>query len=304
MNRSSKLVALEHAVEWIESGMHVAFGGFLIHNKPSALIRELARRGADELVISSCPTASYDVDILIGLGLVRETILGNVSFDYLGKAPRFTAAAESGSIVVTECDEVTVAGGYMATIEGLPFHPVHTARVHDVAKRSRLVTEYVAHTGDHLAAVEALAPDVAVLHVQQADPHGNGRHLGSIWGDGLIAKASKRVILLADEVISEEETRSAPRLTTIPGYLVDAVVEIPYGAHPCSSHGRYLYDPDHLGEYISSASSAVGFASYVERFVIEPGSSHDVYLERIGGHERLHQLEWRMPWDSTTHRTS
>lgn len=289
--RPSKLISLEEAVGWVSPGDLVAFGGFLIHNKPSAFVRALVAAGTSDLTITSCPTASYDADLLIGAGLVRRTILGNVSFDYLGAAPRFQAAALSESIDVEICDEAIVAGGYMATIEGIPYHPLSSARGHDVAKGSSLLTPYRSHTGHNLVAVSPLAPDVAVLHVQQADPYGNGRHLGSIWGDELIAKASRRVILTTDELIDETDTRSSPRATTIPGHLVDAVVHLPGGAHPCSSHGRYLYDEAHLREYLELAASDDGFDSYVQRHV-----TGGDYLESIGGSARLAALEQRFPW--------
>jgi glutaconate CoA-transferase, subunit A len=277
-------------VGWVESGAHVAFGGFLVHNKPAALVRALARAGVGGLHLYSCPTASYDADVLIGAGLVAETVLGNVSFDYLGAAPRFQAAAMAGSLHVEICDEAIVAGGYMATIEGIPYHPLRSARGHDVAKGSRLLTPYRAHTGHDLTAVSPIAPDVAVLHVQQADEFGNGRHLGAIWGDELILKASKRVILTTDELISNEEIRRAPGRTTVPGYFVDAVVHLPYGAHPCASHGRYFLDEEHLREYLAAASTDAGFASYTQRYVTAPGDSHERYLEAVGGRKRLTPL--------------
>jgi len=294
--RRSKVVSLEAAAASIPAGAHLAIGGFLFHNRPSALVRALARRGTGGLHLYSCPTASYDADLLIGLGLVAETVLANVSFDYLGLAPFFKTAAEQGTVDVVPCDEVTVAGGYMATVEGIPYHPVHSAGGHDIGKASRLVTPYVAHTGHHLYAVAPIAPDVLVLHAQEADPFGNVRHLGSIWGDELMAKASRRVIVEVDRVVEPAVVLADPRGTTLASHLVDAVVEAPYGAHPCSSHLRYLHDEAHIRRYLEAAWAAVTdgdrrpFEAYVERYVTGP-RDHAEYLERIGGAAALAALE-------------
>jgi len=274
--------------------MSVAFGGFLIHNKPSAFIRALAGRGTDRLKIFSCPTASYDADLLIGCGLVAQTVLGNVSFDFLGAAPRFKAAVESGDVEQILCDEAIVAGGYMATIEGLPYHPLTSARGHDIARLSPLLTPYRSHTGHDLISVSPIRPDVAVLHVQQSDIYGNARHLGGIWGDELIAKASNRVIITTDEIVENSEIRLHPHATTIPGHLVEAVVHTPYGAHPCSSQGNYLFDEFRLREYLELAATPKGFGEYVKRYV--DSVSPENYIAAVGGVETLSQLEFKLPW--------
>jgi glutaconate CoA-transferase subunit A len=225
------------------------------------------------------------------MGLVVETVLANVSFDFLGLAPFFKQAAEQGTVEVVQCDEVTVAGGYMATVEGIPYHPVHSAAGHDIGKASRLITPYVAHTGHHLFAVSPIAPEVCLLHAQEADRFGNVRHLGGIWGDELMAKASKRVIVEVDRVVDPEVVLADPRATTIPNHLVEAVVEVPYGAHPCASHLRYLHDEAHLKRYLAAAGAAIQgdrrpFDTYVDRYVVGPGS-HAEYVERIGGRAHL-----------------
>lgn len=294
--RPSKIRELEDVLAWVEPGCRLAFGGFLIHNKPSTFVRALVRAGIGDLHLYSCPTASYDVDLLIGAGLVTETVLGNVSFDYLGPAPQYSAAVAAGSIDAVIADEAIVAGGYMATIEGIPYHPLESERGHDVATSCRLVTPYRSHTGHDLVAVSPIAPDVAVLHVQQADPYGNCRHLGSVWGDVMIAKASRRVIVTTDELITEGEIRRSPRATTLPGQLVDAVVVVPHGAHPCSSHGRYLHDEAHLRAYLEAGGAGGDLDAYLERYVRAPGGSQAMYLEAVGGEEALQLLEHRLPW--------
>lgn len=88
------------------------------------------------------------------------------------------------------------------------------------------------------------------------------------------------------------QTRLAFR-TTIPGYLVDAVVHVPFGAHPCASHGAYLADHDHLRGYIAQAATAEGFAAYAGEWIAP--ADQDAYLDHVGA-DRLAELEHRLPW--------
>jgi glutaconate CoA-transferase subunit A len=255
--RRSKLVELDAAVAMVPVNAHLAFGGFLAHNKPSAFVRALVRAGTGALTLYSCPAVSYDADVLIGAGLVARTVLAQVGFGGLGPAPRLAEAVASETIEREMCDAAIVVGGYMATIEGIPYHPIASFRGLDIAAASTLATRYRSHTGHELVAATPLAPDVAVLHVQQADAFGNGRHLGSIWGDEIVAKASRGVIRTADEIVDNDSFRAAPHRTSVPGYLVDAVVHLPFGAHPCASHGAYLVDEAHLQDYFERAGSAL-----------------------------------------------
>ena len=296
--RTSKLCGIDAAAALVHEGAHVAFGGFTIHNKPAAFIRALVRAGTKALHLYSCPTASIDADLLIGAGQVVETVVGSVTFDHLGRAPRFSAAVERDGLQAVMCDEAALAGGLMATVEGIPYHPLASAKGHGAAT-SRLLTPYRSHTGHDLVAASPIAPDVAVLHVQQADEYGNALHFGSVWADVLLAKASRTVVLTVDEVVPTEVIAADPRLTSIPAYLVDAVVPLPFGAHPCSSHGRYGADEHALREYLAAAADDDAFGGWVERFVVEPGSSQDAYLEAVGWPSRSTELMWGFPWSTT-----
>jgi len=293
MVRPSKVVSLDEAVVAVTPGSSLAIGGFLLHNKPSAFVRALVKKGVSGLHLYACPTSSYDADLLIGAGQVAQTVIAMASFEYLGAAPRYTAAMLTRTVDMVECDEVTIAGGLLATIEGIPYHPVVSARGHDVARRSTLVTHYRSHTGHELVAVAPLRPDVAVVHVQEADAYGNARHLGGRWGDEMLIKASKHVILTCDRLIDNAEVRRNPRATTIPGYLVDAVVPLPFGAHPCSSHGKYLQDEAHLSDYLGAAATEEGFAHYLDTYV-HGVADHAAYIDRVGG-GRLDSLRWEFP---------
>jgi len=299
MYRKSKLISLEEAASWVRRGDRLAIGGMLFYNRPSAFIRQLIKRGlrgeVADLILYSSPLSSYDADLLIGAGLVKTSYLCHVSFEYLGFAPNYRKAVEKGEIEIVECDEAFVIGGYKAAIEGLPYHPISSWKGTELLKVNKEIKWFTSQDGERILMVPAISPDVGVIHAQEGDEYGNIRHLGACYADQLIAKASKKVIVTVDRLISHSSVMNDPKATTIPGYLVDGLVEVPYGAHPASSHTMYIHDEEHLKEYIKKAEMSrkgadpAAFSDYLRQYIIEP-SSHWDYLERIGGVKRLAEL--------------
>jgi glutaconate CoA-transferase subunit A len=149
------------------------------------------------------------------------------------------------------------------------------------------------YTGERLAAVPALFPDVAIMHVHRADRFGNCQVDGYPHMDADIARAATTVLVTAEEIISEEDTRRAPDRTLIPGFVVDALVHVPFGAFPHECYGLYEADVDHFGEYAGSidARGPDAVADYLEQYVYRPPSWGD-YLELFGG-ERLARQQRR-----------
>ncbi|HVA25680.1 MAG TPA: CoA-transferase [Chloroflexota bacterium] len=286
--RRSKLVPLQEALAAVSDGCTLAVGGLWFHNKPMAALRELIRRGVRHLTLIAAPPSSLDSDLLIGAGLVKDAYLAHVSFEHLGLAPNFRHAVEHGLVELHECDEATLLGGLMATLEGLPYHPISSLRGTDHLRTSPLAMPYIARDGSAMVAAPALKPDVAILHAQEADEYGNVRCFGAPFVDPIFAKTASHVIVTVDKLVSNGEVRQAPSRTTIPGYLVDAVVEAPFGAHPCSSHGLHPHDEAHLRGYLAASNAALrgiepgAFQAYLQRYVFAC-HSHDEYLEAIGG---------------------
>ena len=278
MPRRSKLVGLADAAYLVADGDHVALGGIWSHNAPTALVRELVRRHASDLTLSAAPAAGFAVDLLIAGGGVSRAYLPNVTFEHLGLAPAFRRAVESGELELVECDEAGLVAGYRAAAAGLPFQPVVSIAGTALAEASPAL---VPSDRNGLAVLEAppLAPDVVLLHAQEGDVHGNVRHLGSVFADRVMAKAARRAVVVSvDRLVDNEEIRRDPKATTIPGYLVTHVVEAPFGAHPCSSHGHYDADEGHIRGYVRDEWEA-----YRDRFVV----AHSAYLAACGLPEQL-----------------
>lgn len=295
--RTSKLADVDECLSLIPEGTWIATGGLGMFNKPCQLVREIAKRKIGNLTLSSSPQASYDADLLIGAGLIKRTLIAQVAFDHLGLAPNFRYASQRGLIDATIQAEATMAGGYLAAAQGLPYHAIGTLKGSDLVGLMPFVKKYISPIGgEELLAVPALSPDVALIHAQEGDEFGNLRHLGAAAFDPIIARASKIVIASVDRLISHQKLQMDPGKTTVPSRFVTKVIHLPYGAHPTLSPQHYILDEDHLRDYIQRARQSLGghdpkaFAEYLEKFVYGPKDVFE-YLERVGGLRKLIQLE-------------
>lgn len=290
----------QEALAWVKDGATLALGGLSFHNEPAALVRFLVKRGVKELTVIPSPAAAYCADLLLGVGAVKKIYVGHFSFEHLGLAPNFRRMAEAGRVEIIDANEAIIIGGLLAAAEGIPAHPVNSLKLDPLAKQSGLVKVYRSEEGEELAAVKALAPDVALIHAQQADPFGNVRHLGATFADCIMARAAKKVIVSVDELVSNIQVRNEPWRTTVPSYQVDTVVEAPFGAHPTSSHMLYLHDEEHLRQYLAAGNARRKgldgpWSSYLQHYIREPDTLAD-YLERVGGKEKQEALK---KWEST-----
>jgi glutaconate CoA-transferase subunit A len=274
-----KRASLADAVSLVAAGAMVALGGGLSARLPMAMVRELVRQGRRGLHLVGS-AHSIDVDMLVAVGAVRRCEESYVGFEQdLGLAPSYRRAAEDATIEVAESCCATILAQLRASEMGLPFLPVRGVRGSDIA---RLHPEYAEitcpFTGETLVAVPALRPDVALLHAPSGDRYGN-LHLEQPYVlDERFASASRMVVATVDEICSPEEVAAAG--VTVPGHLVAAVAEVPFGAHPTSCYPRYAYDRAHLSEYLSAAQSGPDdLGKYLATYV--QGSEQD-YREAVG----------------------
>jgi glutaconate CoA-transferase, subunit A len=284
--RRSKVTGLGEALATVESGSTIGIGGFWYHNSPAAAVRELLRRGVRDLVLYTAPPSSFTTDLLVGAGAIRRGYLAHVSFEHLGLAPNFRRAVENGTFELVECDEATILGGCMATMEGLTHHEITSLKGTDHLVTSPLAIRSA--SDDDTILTPAIRLDTLIIHAQEADEYGNVRHAVTPFIDALFVKVATRVIVTVDRLVSNSVVRSEPKATTIPGYLVDAVVEVPYGAHPCASQGRYPQDEVHLRRYLEMVRRGE-FEEYCRQFVYAP-RNHEEYLRAAGGSEAIERL--------------
>jgi glutaconate CoA-transferase subunit A len=273
-----KIISLAAAGRRLRDVRSVALGGMLLENRPSTLVRALLRAGTEGLFLCSAPAASWDADVLLGAGRVATVRIPHISLAGLGLAPATRQAAASGAVVFEDCDEALLLGGYLAASNNVPFQVLHNLGTNDVVDGNPLLIR----SGD-LVGVGPLRVDVALLHAPLGDEEGNLVHFGSRWADLLMARSARHVIAQVDRVVP---TALAARTgVSIPGYLVDEVVETPFGAHPLGSVGGYVADLEHLAAY-QAVVNAGGLNDYLDRYC---AVDHDAYLERVAP-PRLREL--------------
>jgi hypothetical protein len=174
---------------------------------------------------------------------------------------------------------------------GVPFLPTRALLGSDTLRYSgaRVVTD--PFTGKPIALVPALNPDVGLIHVHQADVYGNARCFGPGVQPLETAMASRKVIVSTDEIVSHDDIRKDPGRTTIPYYLVDAVVYAPFGAYPGGLPGVYEMDFEHFGEYFGMERQG-RLAEYLDRYVYSVASDEEMLESRVGL-KRLSELRRR-----------
>ncbi|HID96564.1 MAG TPA: CoA transferase subunit A, partial [Candidatus Latescibacteria bacterium] len=121
----------------------------------------------------------------------------------------------------------------------------------------------------------------AALHVQRVDTEGNVSVDGPVYDNVEKAKSAKRIIITCEEIVDTDHLRKMPEKTILPGFLVDYVVEVPFGAHPYACYRYYDYDWEHIEEYAKEAGTPEGFAAYLERFIFSV-EDNEGYLEKVG----------------------
>lgn len=281
MQRRSKLMSAAQALADVPDGAKVIAGGVHLSNTPMALVRQLIRQGVHDLEIIPTPATGLWVDLLIAAGCVRKVHVSYIGLEFLGLAPNFRRAVEAGELEISEVDEPTIFHGLRAAASGLPFvvfPPIHLLT--DLPKASPDVYKTITDpfTGEPVIAVPPLRPDLCLVHVAKADIYGNGLSLGGRHMEDIITKASKRVVLSAEEIVDTSAFSAAPTQTTIPGVLVDAVVHAPFGAYPGACPGVYNYDRPHLVEY-NELAKANRTSDYVSTFIRARNSDDDMIAQ-------------------------
>jgi glutaconate CoA-transferase subunit A len=279
---ANKVTTPEEAVAGIPDGATVALGGVHSHNGPMALVNALIRRGVRDLELIPTPSAGPPVDMLIAAGCVRRLHVSYVGLEFLGMAPNYRRAAQSGSIEIVEADEAWVVYGFRAGASRLPFVPLpplyEGTDIPKVNPDVRTTTD--PYTGRTVTTIPALRADYGLFQAQVTDRKGNTQIFGQRRFEDVMAKACDHVIINSDEILDEYAPAPDPRLVSIPGAIVERVAHAPYGAYPLSSPGHYAYDRDRLVEYRDLAVQD-RTKEYLETHV-HSVADHQEHLEKVG----------------------
>lgn len=295
-NKSRELVdkrttAAEAVRRYVPDGSLIATGGFGHIRISMSLVYEIVRQRRRNLTMFG-KTAVHDLDILIGGGCVdRVEAAYSFGHELRGLSPCGRRAVESGQVRVT--GEISNAGfqwRFLAAAMGVPFMPVRTMLGTDTLKHSSAKVIDDPWSGKPIALVPACYPDVALFHVHRCDMYGNAQIDGIAVEDFELARAARRLLLTTEEIIEHEEIQRQPWRTTIPFYLVDAVIEAPFGAHPTEMPLTYYFDEEHIAHWLEVSKTPQGTAQYFEEFVFGV-PDFETYLEKIGGIRRLTRLK-------------
>jgi acyl CoA:acetate/3-ketoacid CoA transferase alpha subunit len=289
---------------YVQDGNVIACGGFGHIRVSMAAIYEIIRQRKRDLVFCG-KTAVHDSDVLIAAGCVsRIEVAYAFGHELRGLSPASRRAAESGRCqVVAEISNAGYQWRFLAAAMGLPFVPTRVMLGTDTLAYSSARVAEDPFGGKPVCLLPACYPDVVLMHVHRCDQYGNAQIDGIAIEDFELARAARRLIVTTEEIVSDEVTRSHPWHTIIPYYLVDAVIEVPHGAHPTLMPDRYYFDEAHIGEWLRLSKTEEGVAEYFDRYVhgVEEFAQ---YLELIGGEEQLEVLRQvehletplRAPW--------
>ena len=275
----AKIMSLAEAVaENVRDGDSVAMEGFT-HLIPHAAGQEIIRQGRKDLtVIRMTPDLIYDQ--LIGMGCVKKMVFSWGGNPGVGSIHRFRDAYEKGWPVKLEIEEhshAAMANAYEAGAAGLPcavFRGYLGTDYPKVNPNIRSVT--CPFTGEKLAAVPSVRPDVAVIHAQRADRRGNVHLYGIVGVQKEAVMAAKRSIVTVEEIVDELE--AGPNDVILPRFIVDAVCEVPYGAHPSFAHGFYKRDNAFYKKWDGISRDRETFTNWMQEFVLD-------------------QLDWASTWN-------
>jgi glutaconate CoA-transferase, subunit A len=279
----------------LHDGDYLAIGGFGSDRLPTSVCHEILRQRKQGLRFAG-HTATHDFQILCAGNLTgRGQLLAKVDAAYIvglearGLSPHARRVMESGEVEAVEWSNYALAVRFKAAAMGLPFLPCRSMLGTDTFRHSAARTIDCPFTGQRLAALPALFPDLAAIHVHEADRYGNCRIRGTSVADFDLARAAKRLIITCERLIPSEDIRSDPTRTIIPFFCVDAVCEVPFGSYPGNMPYEYFSDEDHLRQWMEAERDLTTLERFLEKYIVGVNDFTE-YLQLCGGLARLQEL--------------
>jgi len=236
---------------------------------PMEATRALIRRGIRNLHLVALPTSSLQADLLIGAGCVAVLETSAVSLGEFGAAPRFAAAVLAAAIRMKDATCPALHAAFQAAEKGVPFMPLRGIIGSDILahRPDWRVIDNPFGDNDPIVLLPALRPDVALIHAPMADRAGNV-WIGRQRELATMAHAAAKTVVTVEKIV-DGNLLDDPVLAvgTLPGFYVDAIAVAEHGCWPLGLPDRYGADLAHIGEYARMATTAEGFARYVEEYV-------------------------------------
>lgn len=303
----NKLMKLDQAVRrFVRDRMSIAAGGFPLARQGNIVCKEILRQNrAGDIRVRDLfwiePGLGFGGSLLVAESVVDSVVSTFSSHERAGLSVIARDALEKGiprKIKWEDETNLTLNSRLMAGALNLPFIPSVSGLWGDLKQQGlwdgklaypkNIASEDPFGSGRKVALLQALNPDLSIVHVPFADTHGNGIILGSMYYDYWLARSGKNIVLVADRIVDTEMCRRFPNLVAIPGVGVDAVIPWYMGAWPCNSPGLYGEDTDHISFFIKN-SRGEALQNYLEKYVYS-WKNHEEYLALIGT-KRVRQLQ-------------
>jgi glutaconate CoA-transferase subunit A len=283
-----KIMSLNQAIDRFVHDGDVVYAAGFTHLIPFAAGHEIIRQRKKDLTLArATPDLIYDQ--LVAAGCAKKIIFSYSGNPGVGSLRIIRQEMEAGRLAYEEYSHFAMITRVAAGASGLPFLPMRPTGGEDLAKANPQYQKVQCpYTGVELVTVPALNPDVAIIHAQRADAHGNTQIWGIVGEQKEVAFASKKVIVTAEEIVDEAVIRSDPNRTLIPDFIVSAVCHVPHCAHPSYTQGYYDRDNKFYLEWDKISESRETVDVWLNEWVYSL-KDHAEYWDKLGAetHERL-----------------
>lgn len=280
-----KILSMKEAVSrFIEDGDSIVMGAALEAAIPFAVGHEIIRQGKKDLTLIG-PISDILFDQMIGSGCVKKVIAAWVGNVIMGVGYNMRRAVEEGTpkkIEIEDYTNFTISLALHAGALGIPFIPTKSLLGTGMMSEGQPFKEMECpYTKEKLVLVPALKPDVAIVQAQRADEEGNTHFWGGSGVTKEAALAARKVIVVVEEIVSKKVIQRDPNRTLIPGFLVSAVIQEPWGSHPSPMQGYYNRDHEKYMTYHQESRDREGYLKWLEKWVLGV-KDREEYLKLLG----------------------
>lgn len=300
--KDKKMTVPEAVRELINDGDCITFSGFTIWRRPMAMVYEIVRQQKKDLHLVEVNGGTHS-EVLVGAGCVKiweSCFMGHELFGKIGA--NLNRKVKNEEIIVEDYSHFQMVMRLTAGATGVPFLPTYASLGTDIlnpeydvlgkkglrdGSNPRIPTKKFNYQEDPFYGeravlnVPAARPDVCIAHVQQVGEEGTVKVMGQRYSDNEAMKAADKLIVVAEEIVPEEVIRQDPTANLIPHYLVDAIVEQPWGAHPTGCFGYYEVDGAFIRDFYAKTKTQEGFDAWAEEWIFGVGDFNE-YLYKLG----------------------
>lgn len=285
----NKQCSLQEAIKtFVKDGSLVYAAGFT-HLIPFAAAHEIIRQGIKGLTVARA-TPDLIYDMMTAAGCISKIIFSYIGNPGVGSLRIIRSAIESGQIEWEEYSHFGMISRLQAGAAGLPFMPMNQTAATSLEQANEKILRIPdPYGGKDVIVVPALNPDVTIVHVQRADRFGNAQIWGILGEQKEAAFAARHVIITAEEIVDEKIIRSDPNRTIIPSFVVDAVCQDPYSAHPSYTQGYYDRDNPFYLHWDEVSQTRQAVENWLDEWVYSLRDRRE-YWQKLGSetHQRLH----------------